>query len=118
MKEDNVQFFSCFCGHYFVGMQKLVNFSEGVRESLRRLSGITWMAEELLKVAVYFCPNKLVILLHASLLHNFTFINTFSLFYKNMHQLYAPVGLPSLSFFPISTTLICHGNIDKCVLFQ
>ncbi|XP_019158992.1 PREDICTED: putative E3 ubiquitin-protein ligase LIN-1 isoform X2 [Ipomoea nil] len=40
------------------GMKKLVNFSEGVRESLRRLSNITWMAEELLKVADYIQPNK------------------------------------------------------------
>lgn len=53
---------ACYCIYNYtshIGMQKLVNFSEGVRESLRRLSGITWMAEELLKVAVYFCPNKL-----------------------------------------------------------
>ncbi|OWM71234.1 hypothetical protein CDL15_Pgr011361 [Punica granatum] len=40
------------------GMQKLVHFSEGVRESLRRLSGISWMAEELHKVADYYLPNK------------------------------------------------------------
>ncbi|KAK6913763.1 WD40 repeat [Dillenia turbinata] len=40
------------------GMQKLIQFSEGVRESLRRLSNITWIAEELLKVADYFVPNK------------------------------------------------------------
>ncbi|KAL6989961.1 hypothetical protein U1Q18_015713, partial [Sarracenia purpurea var. burkii] len=39
-------------------MHKLINFSEGVRESLRRLSNITWMAEELLRVADYFLPNK------------------------------------------------------------
>ncbi|PWA47331.1 transducin/WD40 repeat-like superfamily protein [Artemisia annua] len=31
---------------------------DGVRESLRRLSSITWMAEELLKVADYYMPNK------------------------------------------------------------
>lgn len=41
-------------------MQKLVHFSEGVRESLRRLSSITWMAEELLKVADYLQPDKWV----------------------------------------------------------
>ncbi|KAK1317170.1 putative E3 ubiquitin-protein ligase LIN-1 [Acorus calamus] len=31
------------------GMQRLMNFSEGTRESLRRLSNVSWMAEELLK---------------------------------------------------------------------
>ncbi|CAN0855756.1 Putative E3 ubiquitin-protein ligase LIN-1 [Linum grandiflorum] len=39
------------------GMQKLINFSEGVRESLRRFSSITWMAEELHRVADYYLPN-------------------------------------------------------------
>lgn len=43
-----------------IGMQKLMNFSEGVRESLRRFSSITWMAEELHKVADYYLPNKSV----------------------------------------------------------
>ena len=42
------------------GMQKLIHFSEGVRESLGRLSNITWMAEELLKIADYFLPYKSV----------------------------------------------------------
>ncbi|KAA8527444.1 hypothetical protein F0562_034841 [Nyssa sinensis] len=52
---------ACLCIYNYAsgkGMQKLVNFSEGVRESLRRLSNVTWMAEELLKVADYFQPNK------------------------------------------------------------
>ncbi|KAF6143709.1 hypothetical protein GIB67_021719 [Kingdonia uniflora] len=40
------------------GMQKLMHFSEGVRESLRRLSSVTWMAEELLRVTDYFLPTK------------------------------------------------------------
>ncbi|OAY79454.1 putative E3 ubiquitin-protein ligase LIN-1, partial [Ananas comosus] len=40
------------------GKQKLMNFSEGLRESLRRLSPVTWMAEELLKVTDYFIPTK------------------------------------------------------------
>ncbi|XP_060197763.1 putative E3 ubiquitin-protein ligase LIN-1 [Lycium barbarum] len=51
----------CLCIYYYTsgrGMKKLVNFSEGVRESLRRLSGISWMSEELLKVADYIQPNK------------------------------------------------------------
>ncbi|KAF5180792.1 Transducin/WD40 repeat-like superfamily protein [Thalictrum thalictroides] len=40
------------------GMQKLMHFSEGVQESLRRLSSITWIADELLKVTEYFLPAK------------------------------------------------------------
>ncbi|KAI8004081.1 putative E3 ubiquitin-protein ligase LIN-1 [Camellia lanceoleosa] len=52
---------ACLCIYNYAsgkGMQKLLHFSEGVRESLRRLSNVTWMAEELLRVADYFLPNK------------------------------------------------------------
>ncbi|KAL8263686.1 hypothetical protein R6Q59_021816 [Mikania micrantha] len=52
---------ACLCIYNYTfgrGMQKLTKLSEGVRESLRRLSSITWMAEELLKVADYYMPNK------------------------------------------------------------
>lgn len=52
---------ACLCIYNYTygrGMQKLIQLSEGVRESLRRLSSTTWMAEELLKVADYFLPNK------------------------------------------------------------
>ncbi|KAI4364445.1 hypothetical protein MLD38_020536 [Melastoma candidum] len=51
----------CLCIYSYTsgkGKQKLVNFSEGVRESLRRFSSITWMAEELHRVADYYLPNK------------------------------------------------------------
>lgn len=41
------------------GIHKLVNFSEGVRESLRRLSHVTWMADELHK-ATYYLFSKSV----------------------------------------------------------
>ncbi|GFY85092.1 transducin/WD40 repeat-like superfamily protein [Actinidia rufa] len=54
---------ACLCIYNYAsgkGMQKLIYFSEGVKESLRRLSNITWMAEELLRVADYFQPNKWV----------------------------------------------------------
>ncbi|KAL8158011.1 hypothetical protein AgCh_002645 [Apium graveolens] len=54
---------ACLCIYNYASgraMQKLVHFSEGVRESLRRLSSITWMAEELLKVADYLQPDKWV----------------------------------------------------------
>ncbi|KAK8928625.1 Alpha,alpha-trehalose-phosphate synthase [UDP-forming] 6 [Platanthera zijinensis] len=40
------------------GKMKLLNFSEGSRESLRRLSGVTWMAEELSNVIDYVLPTK------------------------------------------------------------
>ncbi|KAG0500042.1 hypothetical protein HPP92_000114 [Vanilla planifolia] len=40
------------------GKWKLLNFSEGIRESLRRLSGVTWMAEEMLNVTNYVLPTK------------------------------------------------------------
>lgn len=52
---------ACLCIYNYTsgrGMKRIVNLSEGVRESLRRLSNVTWMAEELLKVADYFQPNK------------------------------------------------------------
>ncbi|KAK4786938.1 hypothetical protein SAY86_010771 [Trapa natans] len=52
---------ACLCIYNYAsgkGMQKLIHFSEGVRESLRRLSGISWLAEELHKVADYYLPHK------------------------------------------------------------
>ncbi|CAL1397240.1 unnamed protein product [Linum trigynum] len=55
------RFLACMCIYNYAsgkGMQKLINFSEGVRESLRRLSSVTWMAEELHRVADYYLPNR------------------------------------------------------------
>lgn len=52
---------ACLCVYNYTsgkGKQKLLNFSEGLRESLRRLSSVTWMAEELLKVTEYFLPTQ------------------------------------------------------------
>ncbi|KAG6726443.1 hypothetical protein I3843_02G068800 [Carya illinoinensis] len=52
---------ACLCIYNYAsgkGMQKVIYFSEGVKESLRRLSSITWMAEELHKVINYYQPNK------------------------------------------------------------
>ncbi|CAN1129772.1 Putative E3 ubiquitin-protein ligase LIN-1, partial [Linum perenne] len=57
------RFLACMCIYNYAsgkGMQKLINFSEGVRESLRRLSSVTWMAEELHRVADYYLPNRSV----------------------------------------------------------
>ncbi|KAL5785199.1 hypothetical protein ACOSQ2_007591 [Xanthoceras sorbifolium] len=52
---------ACLCIYNYAsgkGMQKVIHFSEGVRESLRRFSNVTWMAEELHRVADYYLPNK------------------------------------------------------------
>ncbi|PKA57685.1 Putative E3 ubiquitin-protein ligase LIN-1 [Apostasia shenzhenica] len=52
---------ACLCVYNYTsgrGKEKLLTFSEGLRESLRRLSGVTWMAEELLNVTDYVLPNK------------------------------------------------------------
>ncbi|KAJ9154514.1 hypothetical protein P3X46_027837 [Hevea brasiliensis] len=52
---------ACLCIYNYTsgrGMQKLIHFSEGVRESLRRFSSVTWMAEELHRVADFYLPNK------------------------------------------------------------
>lgn len=52
---------ACLCIYNYTlgrGMKNLIHFSEGVRESLRRLANVTWMAEELLRVADYIQPNK------------------------------------------------------------
>ncbi|KAK1430498.1 hypothetical protein QVD17_13281 [Tagetes erecta] len=60
-RELEERLLACLCIYNYTfgrGMHKLTQLSEGVRESLRRLSCITWMAEELLKVADYYMPNK------------------------------------------------------------
>ncbi|WCJ23483.1 Transducin/WD40 repeat-like superfamily protein [Euphorbia peplus] len=52
---------ACLCIYNYTsgrGLQKLIHFSEGVRESLRRFSGVTWMAEELHRVADFYVPNR------------------------------------------------------------
>ncbi|KAK7329451.1 hypothetical protein VNO77_23620 [Canavalia gladiata] len=51
---------ACLCMFNYAsgkGKQKLMHFSEGVKESLRRLSNIIWMAEELHRVADFLMPN-------------------------------------------------------------
>lgn len=52
---------ACMCVYNYTsgkGKQKLMSLSEGSRESLRRLSPLTWMAEELLQVTDYYLPRK------------------------------------------------------------
>lgn len=51
---------ACMCMYNYAsgkGKQKLMHFSEGVKESLRRLSNVIWMAEELHRVADFLLPN-------------------------------------------------------------
>ncbi|ESW10915.1 hypothetical protein PHAVU_009G249000 [Phaseolus vulgaris] len=51
---------ACMCMFNYAsgkGKQKLMHFSEGVKESLRRLSNVIWMAEELHRVADFLLPN-------------------------------------------------------------
>ncbi|KAA3456214.1 WD40 domain-containing protein [Gossypium australe] len=51
----------CLCIYNYAsgkGMKKLIHFSEGVRESLRRFSNVIWMADELHRVADFYLPNK------------------------------------------------------------
>ncbi|RLN30220.1 putative E3 ubiquitin-protein ligase LIN-1 [Panicum miliaceum] len=52
---------ACMCLYNYTsgkGKQMLMSLSEGSRESLRRLSSFTWMAEELLQVTDYFLSRK------------------------------------------------------------
>ncbi|XP_066368264.1 putative E3 ubiquitin-protein ligase LIN-1 isoform X3 [Miscanthus floridulus] len=52
---------ACTCLYNYTsgkGKQMLMSLSEGSRESLRRLSSFTWMAEELLQVTDYFLSSK------------------------------------------------------------
>ncbi|PPR88952.1 hypothetical protein GOBAR_AA31723 [Gossypium barbadense] len=54
---------ACLCIYNYAsgkGMKKLIHFSEGVRESLRRFSNVIWMADELHRVADFYLPNKSV----------------------------------------------------------
>ncbi|ESQ49346.1 hypothetical protein EUTSA_v10019914mg [Eutrema salsugineum] len=54
--ELEVRLLACICIYNFSsgkGIHKLINFSEGIRESLRRLSNVTWMADELHKATYY-----------------------------------------------------------------
>ncbi|XP_078439665.1 transducin/WD40 repeat-like superfamily protein isoform X2 [Wolffia australiana] len=52
---------ACQCVYNYAsgkGIQRVMDFSESLRESFRRLSGVTWMAEELLRVTDYLLPTK------------------------------------------------------------
>ncbi|KAK4265773.1 hypothetical protein QN277_026785 [Acacia crassicarpa] len=82
---------ACLCIFNYTsgkGMQKLIHFSEGVRESLRRLSNVTWMAEELHRVADYLLPNiSRISCVHTQILevgHNFSAAVCSLIFYKGL----------------------------------
>ncbi|KAL2997465.1 hypothetical protein AAZX31_09G043200 [Glycine max] len=58
--ESEERLLACMCMFNYAsgkGKQKLMHFSEGVKESLRRLSNVIWMAEELHRVADFLLPN-------------------------------------------------------------
>ncbi|KAG9453685.1 hypothetical protein H6P81_006589 [Aristolochia fimbriata] len=60
---------ACMCMHKYTsarGTPNLMSLSEGLRESLRWLSSITWMAEDLLKLANSVLPEKIQ---HVSCVH-------------------------------------------------
>ncbi|KAK3189543.1 hypothetical protein Dsin_029104 [Dipteronia sinensis] len=82
---------ACLCIYNYAsgkGMQKVIHFSEGVRESLRRFSNVTWMAEELHRVADYYLPNKSRIsCVHTQILeasHKYSGAVTALIYYKGL----------------------------------
>ncbi|KAI9194693.1 hypothetical protein LWI28_008253 [Acer negundo] len=82
---------ACLCIYNYAsgkGMQRVIHFSEGVRESLRRFSNVTWMAEELHRVADYYLPNKSRIsCVHTQILevsHNYSGAVTALIYYKGL----------------------------------
>ncbi|KAF7837811.1 putative E3 ubiquitin-protein ligase LIN-1 [Senna tora] len=82
---------ACLCIYNYTsgkGMQKLIHFSEGVKESLRRLSNVTWMAEELHRVADYLLPNiSRISCVHTQILeagHNIGIAVSSLIFYKGL----------------------------------
>ncbi|XVF28298.1 hypothetical protein REPUB_Repub15cG0018100 [Reevesia pubescens] len=82
---------ACLCIYNYAsgkGMKKLMHFSEGVRESLRRFSNVIWMAEELHRVADFYLPNKLRIsCVHTQILeagHKYSGAVTALIYYKGM----------------------------------
>ncbi|XP_020570804.1 putative E3 ubiquitin-protein ligase LIN-1 isoform X2 [Phalaenopsis equestris] len=100
------------------GKEKLLNFSEGVRESLRRLSGITWMAEELLNVTDYFLPTKpRVSCVHTQILEIVNIGNgsvTALIFYKG--YLYSGFSDGSIKVWDIKeqlSVLLCEVKMHK-----
>ncbi|XWS39021.1 hypothetical protein CRYUN_Cryun18bG0014400 [Craigia yunnanensis] len=82
---------ACLCIFNYAsgkGMKKLIHFSEGVRESLRRFSNVIWMAEELHRVADFYQPNKLRIsCVHTQILeasHKYSGAVTALIYYRGM----------------------------------
>ncbi|XP_017975654.1 PREDICTED: putative E3 ubiquitin-protein ligase LIN-1 isoform X1 [Theobroma cacao] len=82
---------ACLCVYNYAsgkGMKKLIHFSEGVRESLRRFSNVIWMAEELHRVADFYLSNKSRIsCVHTQILeasHRYSGAVTALIYYKGM----------------------------------
>ncbi|OMO53646.1 hypothetical protein CCACVL1_28482 [Corchorus capsularis] len=82
---------ACLCIFNYAsgkGLKKLIHFSEGVRESLRRFSNVIWMADELHRVADFYLPNKSRIsCVHTQILeasHKYSGAVTALIYYKGM----------------------------------
>ncbi|XP_022760584.1 putative E3 ubiquitin-protein ligase LIN-1 isoform X2 [Durio zibethinus] len=82
---------ACLCIYNYAsgkGMKKLIHFSEGVRESLRRFSNVIWMAEELHRVADFYLSNRSRIsCVHTQILeasHKYSGAVTALIYYKGM----------------------------------
>ncbi|XVF62574.1 hypothetical protein PTKIN_Ptkin09bG0019300 [Pterospermum kingtungense] len=82
---------ACLCIYNYAsgkGMKRLIHFSEGVRESLRRFSNVFWMAEELHRVADFYLSNKSRIsCVHTQILeasHKYSGAVTSLIYYKGM----------------------------------
>ncbi|KAI4317580.1 hypothetical protein L6164_025441 [Bauhinia variegata] len=82
---------ACLCLYNYAsgkGKQKLIHFSEGVKESLRRLSSVTWTADELHRVADYLLPNiSRISCVHTQILeagHNYSIAVCSLIYYKGL----------------------------------
>ncbi|XVE82157.1 hypothetical protein DITRI_Ditri15bG0124200 [Diplodiscus trichospermus] len=105
---------ACLCIYNYAsgkGMKKVIHFSEGVRESLRRFSNVIWMAEELHRVADFYLPNKSRIsCVHTQILeasHKYSGAVTALIYYKGM--LYSGYTNGSIKVWDVrkqSTTLV------------
>ncbi|XP_057430358.1 putative E3 ubiquitin-protein ligase LIN-1 isoform X2 [Lotus japonicus] len=82
---------ACLCMYNYAsgkGKQKLMHFSEGVKQSLRRLSNVIWMAEELHRVADFLLPNiSRISCVHSQILevgHNISIAVCSLIYYKGL----------------------------------
>ncbi|KAJ8766769.1 hypothetical protein K2173_007836 [Erythroxylum novogranatense] len=112
---------ACLCIYNYAsgkGMQKLIHLSEGVRESLRRFSSVTWMAEELHRVADYYLRNKSRIsCVHTQIMEASDSKSgsvTALIYYKGLlHSGYSDGSIKVWDIKQQSATLVCHMKEHK-----